>query len=416
MRRNQKNKKWLYMIVVILCSLGLARADTAWPEKQKLLPSDGAADERFGSSVSISGDYAILGAPFDNDKGSKSGSAYIFKRDGDTWSQQAKILPADGEIYDQFGTSVSICGDFAIVGSFHDSNMTGSAYIFKRNGTKWVQQAKLLASDGAVDDWFGFTVSIYNDYAIIGAPYDDDKGISSGSAYIFKRNGDTWSQQAKIVAADGAAYDQFCYGYYTVSICGDLAIVGSPDDDDKGENSGSVYVFKRDGTKWAQQAKLLASDGKADQWFGCSVSLNGDLAIIGAYHDDNHGFRSGSAYTFKWDGKSWNQQQKIIPADVDTGDWFGYSVSVNGDLASIGAPHLFFAGAVYVFRWDGKNWNQQAKLIPSDGAPTDLFGWSAAIGKDLVIVGSFADDDNGTDSGSAYIYKCEQAKQAPNKN
>ncbi len=415
--RNIMDKKWFGGVVFILCCFllaCLARADTTWQEKQKLLPSDGAANDRFGSTVSMSGDYAIFGVPFDNDKGSKSGSAYIFKRDGDTWKQQAKLLAADGEIYDQFGTSVSICGDFAIVGAFHDSNITGSAYIFKRDGTKWGQQAKLTASDGTADDWFGYTVSISGDYAIMTAPYDDDKGISSGSAYIFKRNGDIWSQQAKLLATEGTEYDQL--GYSSVSICGDLAIVGAPYDDKKGNESGSAYIFKHDGKKWAQQTKLLASDGTAGNRFGWSVSIGKDSAIVGANYDDDKGHRSGSAYVFKRDGKSWSQQKKIIPTDVDTGDYFGHSVSVSGDLAIIGAPHLFPAGGAYIFRWDGKNWNQQAKLIPSDGAPTDLFGWSAAIGSDLAIVGSFADDDNGTDSGSAYIYKCEQAKQTPAKD
>lgn len=417
MHRNEKNKQWSCMIparylfggLIILCSLGLAMAGTTWQEKQKLIAPDGAVNDRLASSVSMSGDYAILGAPFDNDKGDKSGSAYIFKRDGDTWSQQAKILAADGEIHDQFGTSVSICGDLVIVGAFHDSNMTGSAYIFKRDGTKWIQQAKLTASDKAADDWFGYSVSISGDYAILTAPFDDDKGISSGSAYIFKRDGEKWSQQAKLVPSDGAAYDNF--GYSTISICGDLAIVGVPYDDDKGEESGSAYIFKRDGEKWSQQAKLLAADGTAGNRFGWSVSIGKNLAFAGVPYDEDRGYRSGSAYVFKWDGKKWSQQQKIIPVDTDTGDYLGNHVSVSGDLAIIGAPHLYPAGGAYIFKSDGKNWSQQAKLIPSDGAPTDLFGWSAAIDSDAVIVGSLADDDNGNDSGSAYIYKCEQTPE-----
>ncbi len=432
MHRNEKNKsarnivdkKWFCAAwptpestVFILCCLllaCLAKADTTWQEKQKLIASDGATDDRFGFSVSMSGDYAIFGAPFDNDKGNKSGSAYIFNRDGETWSQQAKILAADGEIYDQFGTSVSISGDYAIVGAFHDSNIAGSAYIFKRDGEKWTQQAKLTASDGAAEDWFGYSVSIDGDYALMTAPYDDDKGISSGSAYIFKRKGDTWSQQAKLLATDGKKYDQL--GYSSVSICGDLAIVGAPYDDKKGDESGSAYIFKRDGKKWTQQAKLLASDGTTRNRFGWSVSIGKDLAIVGANYDDDRGYRSGSAYVFKRNGKKWSQQKKIIPAKTDAGDYLGHFVSVSGDLAIVGAPHLFPAGGAYIFKWDGKNLNQQAKLIPSDGAATDLFGWSAAIGGDRAFVGSFADDDNGNDSGSAYIYKCEQAEQTPAKN
>jgi len=269
-----------------------------WWEQDKLLASDGAAYDYFGVSVSIDGDYAIVGADRDDDNGRGFGSAYIFKRDGTSWTQQAKLLASDGAAYDFFGLSVSIDGDYAIVGAWGDDDngdMSGSAYIFTRSGTAWTEEAKLLASDGAADDSFGVSVSISGDYAVIGAPLNVGW---SGSAYIFTRSGTAWTEQAKLLASDGAADDHFGG---SVSIDGDYAIIGARYDDDNGVDSGSAYIFTRSGTAWTEQAKLLPSDGAANDMFGSlrSVSIDGDYAIIGAPYDDDNGVDSGSAYVFK---------------------------------------------------------------------------------------------------------------------
>ena len=262
MSRNEKNKsttqmadkKWFMVmaaVIVYFAYAGAAWAGTGWgestivivtvTERQKLLASDGAANDQFGYSVSISGDYAIVGAYADDDKGSNSGSAYVFKRDGTNWSEQQKLTASDGAASDLFGRSVSISGDYAIVGADYDDDngsYSGSAYIFKWDGSNWVQQQKLIASDGAANDYFGYSVSISGDYAIVGAYVDDG---SKGSAYIFKRNGTSWSQQAKLLASDGATSDLFgC----SVSISGDHAIVGAYQNDDEGTDSGSAYAFR----------------------------------------------------------------------------------------------------------------------------------------------------------------------------
>ena len=335
-----------------------------------------------------------MGAYDDDDKGYNSGSAYIFKRDGVGWSQQAKILASDGADYDAFGIVVCISGDYAIVGAAYDDdkgNDSGSAYIFKRDGTNWSQQAKLTASDGAGGDYFGCSVSISGNYAIVGA-YD--------SAYIFKRDGTTWSQQQKLLASDGSGQ----FGS-SVSVSGDCAIVGAYGDDGR---KGSAYIFKRDGVGWSEQAKILASDGAAWDYFGCSVSISGDYAIVGEIYDDDKGDGSGSAYIFKRDGVGWSQQAKILASDGAAGDQFGWSVSISGDYAIVGAAYDddkgTNSGSAYIFRRDGTSWIQQAKLTASDGGGGDDFGISVSISGDNAIVGAYADDDEGTNSGSAYIF------------
>ena len=382
---------------------------SAWEQDQqdKLLAADGAAYDYFGYSVSISGDYAIVGAYQDDDSGDKSGSAYIFAANDvncSDWDEAAKLTASDGAAEDWFGISVSVSGDYAVVGAYRDDDNgtnSGSAYIFYYNGTSWSQQAKLLASDGAAEDVFGISVSVSGDYAIVGALGDDDNGSASGSAYIFKRSGTSWSEQAKLLASDGAAGDYFGW---SVSVSGDYAIVGALYDNDNGINSGSAYIFERSGTSWSQQAKLTASDGAASDLFGSSVSISGDYAIVGAYADDDNGSNSGSAYIFKRSGTSWSEQAKLTAADGAAWDQFGESVSVSGDYAIVGACWDDDNGSAYIFKRDGTNWSEQAKLLAADGAANDRFGYSVSVGGDYVIVGAYGDDDNGSSSGSAYMF------------
>jgi hypothetical protein len=414
MSRNEKNKKWfIVMAAVIVCfafSPPQAGAATGWlEEEQKLLASDGNASDLFGYSVSVSGNYAIVGAYGDDDKETGSGSAYIFKWDGTNWVEQQKLTASDGNASDYFGRSVSISGDYAIVGAYGDDDKgteSGSAYIFLRSGTSWSQQAKLTASDGNAVDLFGGSVSISGDYAIVGAYGDDDKGDVSGSAYIFKRNGTNWVQQQKLLASDGNVNDWFGW---SVSVSGDYAIVGAFYDDDKGSSSGSAYILKRDGTSWSEETKLTASDGAAGDVFGCSVSINGDYAIVGANQDDVNGMvDSGSAYIFLRSGTSWSQQQKLTASDGAASDWFGNSVSISGDYAIVGAysddDKGTNSGSAYILKRDGTSWSQQAKLTASDGAANDYFGWSVSISGDYAIAGAWSDDDKGDVSGSAYSY------------
>jgi hypothetical protein len=390
---------------------------SAWQEDQqdKLLPADGAAGDYFGHSVSVSGACAIIGASGDDyNVISDSGSAYIFTPNDVNCSdldEAAKLTASDAARNDFFGHSVSISGDYAIVGAYKDDDNgadSGSAYIFYYNGTSWRQQAKLLAPDGAADDYFGIQVSISGDYAIVGALYDDDNGINSGSVYIFTPNDvdpNNWDQVAKLTASDGTAKDNFGW---SVSISGDYAVVGAPADDNNGTDSGSAYIFKRSGTSWREQVKLTASDGAAGDWFGWSVSISGDYAIVGALWDDDNGAYSGSAYIFKRSGTNWSEQAKLLAADGAADDYFGNSVSISGDYAIVGA-HLddnngAASGSAYIFKRDGISWSQQAKLTALDGAVSDFFGCSVSISGAYAIVGAYQDDDNGINSGSAYMF------------
>jgi hypothetical protein len=263
----------------------------------------------------------------------------VFTRTGTTWTQQAKLLASDAAAGDQFGFMVAISGDTALVGANWDDDngdKSGSVYVFTRTGTPWTQQQKLLASDGQAGDRFSLCF-LDGDTALIGAFYDDDNGVDSGSAYIFTRSGTTFTQQAKLLPSDGAADDNFGFSAF---LDGDTAIIGAWQDDDMGSNSGSAYVFTRSGTTWTQQAKLLASDGAAgDNFGGYGLGFSGDIALIGALGDDDMGSNSGSAYVFTRTGTTWTQTQKMIALDGQAGDNFGYYTFLSGDTALIGAPN-----------------------------------------------------------------------------
>ena len=323
---------WIIPVIVsilILGTLGLSQNAYAPPfnEDAKLTASDAAFGDRFGESVSISGDIAIVSAPRNNDPAIESGSAYVFDRNeggAGNWGQVAKLTPSDPTAGDQFGTSVSISGDTAIVSALNDDDKgpnSGSAYVFVKPGGGWTdstQTAKLTASDGAGGDNFGLSVSISGDTVIVGARLDDDAclptintGCNSGSAYVFVKPGGGWTgslnEDAKLTASDGAVGDNFGA---SVSISVDTAIVGAFFDDDAclptintSCNSGSAYVFVKPGGGWTgplnEDAKLTASDAAADDNFGISVSISGGTAIVGAFFDDDTAADSGSAYVFE---------------------------------------------------------------------------------------------------------------------
>jgi hypothetical protein len=393
------------------------RNGTTWSQEAKLTAGDGAAGDQFGYSVALSGDTALVGA-FGDDIGANAsqGSAYVFTRSGTTWSQQAKLTAGDGAASDRFGSSVAVSGDTAVVGVAADdigaNSNQGSAYVFTRSGTTWSQQAKLTAGDGAAFDEFGDSVAVSGDTAVVGALFDAiGANIQQGSAYVFTRSGTTWSEQAKLTAGDGAANDLFGH---SVAVSGDTAVVGALGDDIGANSSqGSAFVFTRSGTTWSQQAKLTAGDGAANDVFGYSVALSGDTAVVGAFRDDiGANTDQGSAYVFTRSGTNWSQQAKLTAGDGAANDEFGLSVALSGDTAVVGAFQDDIGantdqGSAYVFTRSGTLWSQQAKLTASDGAALDFFGRSVTLSGDTAVVGAPTDDSMGAtgnpDVGSVYV-------------
>ncbi len=371
----------------------------AFSETAKITAADRAAFDQFGSSVAISGDYAIVGADRDDDN---RGAAYIFFRSGDAWSQQEKLIATDGSAGDNFGWSVSINGDTAVVGAYGDDISgadQGSAYVFVRTGTAWGQQQKLVATDGAANDQFGSGVSIEGDTIIVGAFGDDS---FRGSAYVFSRTGVSWLQQQKLTATDGISDDDFGWA---VSINGESAAICAPRDDG---SRGSVYVFVRSGSSWSVQQKLTASDRATLDQFGYSVDISGDHLVAGSVNDAP----AGSAYVFNRSGASWSEQQKLGASGATLNDNFGTSVAIDGMTLIVGAnssddgPATDRGRASIWVRMSQVQtiWMESQQIVAGDGAIGDNFGVSVALSGDTAIIGSYLDDDGLPDSGSAYIF------------
>ena len=410
----------LVLIAATLCP-SLTVAAQRYTETQKLNASDAAIRDGFGYSTSVSSDIALIGAPFNDDTGSASGSAYLFERNAATgaWIEAQKLTASDASSGASFGYSVSIAGDVALVGAVWDDEAglnAGSAYVFERDATTglWNEVQKLTASDAAVEDYFGHSVSISGNVAVVGAPYDDDAGPFSGSAYVFEHNTVTgvWVEVQKLTASDADAYDAFGE---SVALEGSVAFVGAYHDDDGDLNAGAVYVFDRAaGTgAWVETQKLTASDTFFDGLFGRSVSISGGVALIGADGRSSAGSFAGAAYVFERDAVtgSWVEVQALTASDAADLDYFGRSVSISGDIALVGAwgvgPNV---GSAYLFMRDAHtgSWFEAQKLTASNAAVQDHFGFSVSLSGPAALVGAPGEYSMGTSSGSAYVFEAQR--------
>ena len=296
------------------------------------------------------------------------------------WTEEDQVVAADAGIGDRFGHSVAIDGNYLIAGAYlEDESSTdgGAAYIYENDGTgNWAEVAKLVASDAEDSDQFGYSVGLFGDYAIVGSYLDDDGGDAAGSVYIFKNDGsNNWIEIEKLTASDAGANNQFGK---SVSIDGEYIAVGA---DRANSNAGAVYVFKNDGSdNYSELGKLSASDGTGGDFLGWSVSISGDYVVGGAYADANS---AGSAYLFKNNGADvYSEVTKLNPSDASSGDFFGYAVSIDGDYALIGAfgndDVANSSGSAYIFKNDGfDNWSQLLKLVASDASLNSRFGHSS---------------------------------------
>lgn len=342
-----------------------------WIQQAELTASDGAAGDGFGGSVAVDGSTAVVGAPYHEVSNAEPGAAYVFVQSGVTWIQQAELIASDGAGFNHFGFSVAISGSTVVVGSpglrSNPPTYNGAAYVFVESGTTWSQQAELTASDGAAGDEFGVSVGVSGGTAIVGAPLHAVSNVKQGAAYVFAQNGTAWNQQAELTASDGA----LAYGFGSaVAVNGSTAVVGAPFTTVGGNtNQGAAYAFGQGGATWGQQAELTASDGAAGDNFGTSVGLSGGTAIVGA---------TGAAYMFVQNGTTWSQQQELTVPDGGFSD-FGYSVAVSGSTAAGGEYDE--ARAVYVFVENGGAWSQQAELTAADKFAT----WT---GRSLATSGS----------------------------
>jgi T5SS/PEP-CTERM-associated repeat protein len=457
-----------------------------------LKASNTETDDNFGFSVAASGDIVVIGV-IDEDSNAtgvngnqvnngavSSGAAYVFVRSGDSWMQQAYLKASNTEANDLFGFSVAVSGDTIAVSAIGESSNatgvngnqsnnssvgSGATYVFVRNGTNWTQQAYLKASNTGAGDQFGTSVALSGDTLVVGARLEDSNttGINgngsdnsaaeSGAAYVFRRSGTNWIQQAYLKASNTGATDQFGN---SVAVSGDLVVVGAFSEDsnaigvngDGSDNSasgsGAAYVFARTGTIWTQQAYLKASNTEPGDSFGTAVAVSGETIVVGADAEDsnatgvngsqnnNGAINSGAAYVFVRSGTNWSQQAYLKASNTEASDFFGDSVSVSGNTIVVGAPFedgnatgfngnqtnnsASVSGAAYVFVHSGTNWIQQDYLKASNAESGDIFADTVAVSGGTIVIGATGESSNATGvngdqnnnsapiSGAAYVF------------
>ncbi len=392
------NKRaWLGCVFVSSCclvSVSAAMGESTWWQQNKLVNSPGQASERLGRSVAISSDYAVVGT------GGPDANApvLIFKRNARMWTEDAVLTGSDNEYQEYFGAAVSISGDYAIVGApYDDSN--GAVYVFICNDANWTEQAKLVASDGTYSDTFGCAVSIDGDYAIIGAHYDSN----DGSAYIFKREGTNWIEQDKLPCPEPNDLTPWLADFGgSVSISGDYAVVGAQGNDDEGYETGAAYLYKRNtgDPNWTQIAKLVSSYRKDADNFGCSVSISGDYVIAGAYSN----FTRGAAYIFEKPPGGWVDMTETVKITASTAEqWaqFGYCVAIDGNTAVVGTTKEY----AFIFEREQSGWSEKVIAVSSDREAGDNFGKYVAVsGSNAIFSAERDDNEYGVDAGSSYIF------------
>jgi hypothetical protein len=449
-------------------SIGLAGAGTtpqAVAQQAYLKASNTGEGDYFGNAVALSGETLVVGARgeasnADSGAGSQgdnsaieAGAAYVFVRNGSTWTQQAYLKAANSDAGDQFGRAVAIAGDTLVVGAPGEASLAtavngnaadnaaegaGAAYVFVRSNGLWTQQAYLKPANAGGGDLFGEAVAISGDTILVGASGEsgsatgvngdgaNNHASSSGAAYVFVRNGTVWTQQAYLKASNTGAADEFGR---SVALEGDTALVGAPGETsaspgvngDQQNNTmfaaGAAYVFVRTGVIWSQQAYLKSSRPGGDQLFGEAVALSGTTAVVGAPGEsgstteidgdetDATAYGAGAAYVFTASGGSWSQQAYLKAPNTDPADSFGMSVAIAGDTLVAGAPleagaasgpngdaldnSAYSAGAAYVFGRTAGVWTQRAYLKASNTDANDQLGSGLAIAGGTIVVGAF---------------------------
>ncbi len=278
------------------------------------------------------------------------------------------------------GNDISASGDRCLVGAPGRNSLAGAAYVYEFDGTQWVEQQQLTASDTASFDFFGGAVALEGDVALIGA---SSAGLGdTGAVYVFGFNGSTWVEEQILTASDGVAFDNFGGD---VALDGDRALITASS---ANGNAGKTYAFRFDGSSWIEEQTLTASDGAADDRFGGRVALDGTTAVITASGDD--GFL-GAAYVFRFDGSSWSEEQKLVASDGLPKDFFGGSVTLEQDVAIVGSPFGNTSRAAYIYRFDGSTWVEEQKLVRPDFIPVANFGAGIALRGNDLLIGDYFD-------------------------
>ncbi|MFO0861611.1 MAG: hypothetical protein U0570_13760 [Phycisphaerales bacterium] len=388
-----------------------SRQITTWTNTNVLASPDAGTDTagKFGSSVALKGDVLGVGANNSSKTVATGGGAYVYRRSGGAWggnSSGVLVVPSGLATGDNFGSSISISGDVMLVGSPGRATNTGAAYSFRYVNSAWAQSTQILAPDAAVGDFFGYSVTLDGDVAAIGAQSDDYSGLTdAGSAWVFSRESGQWiGSEFRMAASDAAANNAFGV---SVAIDGDIAISGSNQDTVTVTKQGAAFLLVRDGLRWKEQARVVSQSSQANEGFGRAVAISGTTALVGVPNRANGAnANQGAAFAYVQSGATWPVQQFFLASDGAANNFFGGSVGISGDVAVVGAfgygPSVVQQGTAYVFTRSGVSWFQAARIEASDKAANDLFGYSVAISGDTIVCGAY---NKNAQVGAAYVFE-----------
>ncbi len=415
----RKHRLVLTIVSMAVSILVAAANGVAQCTEEKLVASDAAEDAEFGRSVTIHGDVVVVGAPCDDEFGEDTGAAYVFRFSAveGKWLEEAKLVPKDVSPKDGFGT-VLLAENKLFVGAEGDQDNgldSGSVYFFRFDAELelWVEEQKLLPSDGAPEQRFGRGKATDGGVLVVGARTDNENGNDAGAAYVFIWDGRRWIEKQKLLTEDLSSGDTLGWG---VSIDGANIVLGAPDNENFGDDTGAAYVFRHDDVadEWRQVQKLIVSDARHNTLAGEAVAICGDWLAVGGPGDDENGFGSGAVYMFKFDPKTnlWEEKQKIMPWDGEENDHFGEDLSMSGATLAVGRygdnNENGSAGAAHVYSLVNGKWLETIKVIAADGEVGDLFGRAVCTDGKEVIAGAYHDDDAGPRSGAAYVFDIPQ--------
>lgn len=394
-------------VAMFVASLPVQAAESVWVEEAKLVASDAGPSDWAGKAVAIDGKTIVVGAPFGG-----LGAAHVYSWGRAGWEQVAELVGSDTASGDRFGESVAIDGETIVVGApFDDDTGTwsGSAYVFRRTRSGWTQDAKLTSPKAGAGDGFGASVSVEDATIVVGSPFDDRGGVDAGAGYVFSRSRGGWDPTA-VLNPSGASEDASWGG--AVAIDGDRIVIGpwfSFLNTERDTDPAAVYVFTRHRGSWDETARLSGSDTVTGDTFGSAVAIDRDRIVVGARLSDAVDTNAGSAYVFSWSVSGWEETAKLLATDAEAYDRFGWSVAVDGDRAVVGAPTWdqwpsSAHGAAYVFDLSLAAPVQEALLTASDLAPGDWLGWSVGVSGDTVVAGVPLDDDVADRAGSARVF------------
>lgn len=318
------------------------RSGAAWTQQAKLTTAHPFGQRMFGVAVALDGDRAIVGIPGPT---VSAGSAEVFKRTGTAWAEEAELFSPDGAVYDRFGASVGISGDTAVIGAANTLAGPGTARVFTRSGSVWSQEQKLTDPQAVLSDQFGRGVGISGDTVVVAARGRNEE---RGAVFVFTRSGTTWTQQAMLEPDDAQQAEAFGSA---LAVSGDTVVVAARS---SASQAGAVYVFERSDAAWTQQARLVPPDSLPYDAFGRSLAIDGDRLAVGCLGPGGDGVGSpGSVSLFRRTGLVWTLETKLLASDQANGDALGGAVGLSGGRVVAGAQAPTESrGSVYVFDTD----------------------------------------------------------------